>query len=174
MSSASTDVPIGVGAVGLDPETDSGPLAEMPEGEYFELVALCDEGTEEQDVDYGELPCYSDYNILLRDEEVELVLVGGPLDTRRDFAVRALNAGCHVLIQEPFCETALDAERVMKTAFHNGLVATMNLEWRDDADLCALRAALAEENVGAIHTVQTFWSPPEGQAMPQALHFSRQ
>jgi predicted dehydrogenase len=138
-------------------------VEELLRREGFRLEALCQEGLDGEEIDPGGLPCHPDYNVLLRDRRVELVLVGGPLELRRDFAVRALNAGRHVVVQEPFCETALGAERVMKTAFHGGLVATMNMTWRDEPDLRALRMALTEENVGPVHGVQAFWQPVRQQ-----------
>ncbi len=161
--------PIGVGAVGLVPGREPGLLAEMPRGELFHLAAYSDEGTEGRAADESPAAHYHDYNMLLRDPTVELVLVGGPVEMRRDFAVRALNAGRHVALQAPFCETALDAERVMKTAFREGLVATMEMSWRDDPDLTALRAALKAENVGAVHSLHALWCPPDTEQKPTGL-----
>ncbi len=163
MSAESADAPVGVGVVGLRPDLEEDPLADLAGAPGFRACAFCNEGIEDDDAEYGDVPCHSDFNLLLREPEVELVLVGGPLDRKRDFAVRALNAGCHVVLQQPFCETALDAERVMKTAFREGLVATMDMKWRDEADLRALRIALAEENVAPVHGVQAAWWPPEDQ-----------
>jgi predicted dehydrogenase len=167
MSTYPTHDPIGVGAVGTHPSTDTGPLAEMPGGGMFQLVAYSDEGSDQPEAEHESVPYYPDYNVLLEDSAVELVVVEGPLERRRDFAVRALNAGRNVLLQEPFCETALDAERVMKTAFHTGLVATMSMPWRDDVDLRALQRALREENVGRVHGLHMFWAPPADVDFPR-------
>lgn len=152
---------IGVGVVGVKPGEQDGILAVLPQGDRFQFVAFSDEGLE--DPGSGERPVrfYWDYNMLVQDPAVELVLVDGPLEKRRDFAVRALNADCHVVIRGPFCETAMDAERVMKTAIRAGLVATMDLAWRDQPDLLALRRALAAENVGAVHGLFGFWPGEE-------------
>jgi len=170
MSTFPTDDPIGVGAVGTYPSTDTGLLAAMPKGRLFRLVAYSDEGSEGLETEHESVPCYPDYNVLLENSAVELVVVEGPVEKRRDFAVRALNAGRNVLLQEPFCETALDAERVMKTAFHTDLAATMNMTWRDDPDLRALQLALREENVGQVHGLYLFWAPAEdAEAPPEGL-----
>ncbi len=175
--------PIGVGAVGVRLDDEPGIAAELPEGELFRLVAFSDEGlppvprrreadeptdvesTEEADADPAEpseaeveeeVAYYPDYNVLLQDPAVEMVLVDGPAALRRDFAVRALNAGRHVVLAPPFAETAPDGERIAKTAARRGLVATMNAKWRDDADLRALLAALQGENVAAIQGALLF------------------
>jgi len=163
---ASEDTPkaaeIGVGAVGVRPGAQGGILTDLPQDGRFRLVAFSDEGLDPSLSRERPDGYYADYNLLLQDPEVEVVLVDGPVETRRDFAVRALNAGRHVVLREPFCETALDAERVMKTALRAGLVATQNLTWRQEPDLRALREAMQVENVGPAHGLFCFWSPAEG------------
>jgi len=134
-----TDKPIGVGIVGIGPDAVSRIQDELPDG--FELVAFSDEGLEGAGTHDRPITYHGDFNMMLRDEHVELVLVDGPVGLRRDMAVRALNGGCHVLMRPPFCESAADAERVAKTALRNGLVATMNVAWGDDADLRAPSAS---------------------------------
>ncbi len=152
---------IGVGAVGVWPGAQEGILADLPQDGRFRFVAFSDEGVAPSPSRDRPDGYYGDYNMLLQDPDVEVVLVDGPLETRRDFAVRALNAGCHVVLREPFCETAPDAERVMKTALRAGLIATQNLTWRQDADLRALLEAVRVENVGRAHGVFCFWSAAE-------------
>jgi predicted dehydrogenase len=178
-------VPIGVGAVGVRPDEEAGILAELPQGDLFRFVAFSDEGLppvprreepgEPEPEELGEsepdetAAYYSDYNVLLQDSDVELVLVDGPVALRRDFSVRALNAGRHVVVAPPFCETALDAERVAKTAARKGLVATMDVKWRDDADLGALRAALDGENVSSVQGAFLFCAASGAEAAGAGL-----
>ena len=160
-SNSHYDRPIGVGAVGVLPGIQDGLLAELPQDAGFRFVAFSDEGLPEGLVTARPVTYCPDYNVLLQDPEVELVLVDGPLDLRRDMAVRALNAGRHVVIPLPFSETALGAERIMKTALAGrGLVATADCRWRDDPDLLALRAALAAEDVGPVQGLFFFGVVP--------------
>ncbi len=141
--------PIGVGLVGTVPREEEGLLARLPEGRKFRLVSFSNEGAAEPGPPaYQPARYHSDYNTLLRDSAVELVLVDAPLELRRDLATRALNAGRHVVLPLPFAETALGAERVMKTAHKQGLVATADCPWRDNPDLHALRFALQAAPVG--------------------------
>ncbi len=174
----STDVqqsqPIGVGAVGVVPEAQEGLLAELPPDAGFELVAFSDEGLPEQGPEERPFQYYPDYNMLLQDPHVELVLVDGPLELRRDMAVRALNAGRHVVLPLPFAETAPGGERIMKTALSGqGLVATADCWWRDDADLLALRAALDAADAGPVHGLFFFTAleprPPADDVLTDLL-----
>lgn len=166
--------PIGVGAVGVSPGSRDGLLAELPQNAGFELVAFSDEGLPEQGLGARPVQYYPDYNMLLQDPHVEVVLVDGPLELRRDMAVRALNAGRHVVLPLPFAETALGAERIMKTALSGqDLVATADCWWRDDEDLLALRAALTAADAGPVQGLFFFTSveppPLEEHALPELL-----
>ncbi len=157
--------PVGLGVVGVGPDAVDGVRDELPR-DGIELAAFCDEGlpnagAHERPVDY-----YPDYNVMLRQEAVDLVLVDGPVELRRDFAVRALNAGKHALLRPPFCETAVDAERVMKTALRSGLVATMDVDWGDDPDLLALQEAVSGENAAGVYGAFCFWPAPEPVETP--------
>ncbi len=161
--------PIGVGTVGIDLGDEASLLARMPEGGQFALVAFSNEGLGGPRPDERPVTYHADYNVLLRDAAVELVLVGGPLELRRDLAVRALTAGRHVALPLPFCETALDAERVLKTAVRQGLIATAQMPGRADPDFRALRAALEEENAGPVEGLLRFHpSEEDGDEAPQA------
>ncbi len=166
MSASHAEDPVGVGIVGANPWSGTGLAAEMPGGDRFQVVGWTDEGLKTPHGQPEGIPCYPDYNMLLEDSAVELVVVEGPLERRRDLAVRALNAGRNVLLQEPFCETALDGERVMKTAFHTGLIATMQMPWRDEPDLRALQHALRQENLDQVHGLHMFWAPPADEPAP--------
>ena len=89
------------------------------------------------------------------------MLVDGPLELRRDMAVRALERRPPRRLPLPFSETALGAERIMKTALAGGgLIATADCRWRDDPDLLALRAALAAEDVGPVQGLFFFGAAP--------------
>ena len=59
---------------------------------------------------------YGSYEELLKDDEVEAVFVAlDPVD-HAEWAVRALKAGKHVLVEKPFALTAADTEWVFDTA----------------------------------------------------------
>jgi len=154
---------IGVGAVGIRDVESEGLPRQMAQQDGFELRAFCDEGCEQDGPAQRPVRYYSDYNMLLKDPEVEVVLVDGPVELRRDFAVRALNAGRHVVTNMPFAEDSFGGERIMKTALKKGLIATCDLKGRDDADFVAIRNAFSEANVSGLYAIEGFWSCTEQQ-----------
>jgi predicted dehydrogenase len=56
----------------------------------------------------------------LRDEKPDIASVNTYSDSHADYAVKALEAGCHVFVEKPLATTVADAERVVAAAKANG------------------------------------------------------
>jgi len=72
------------------------------------LAAVCDGRAERLDQVVG-LPCacYTDYDAMLQDPQVDVVSICTPNNTHADLGVRAAHAGKHVLVEKPI-ETTLE------------------------------------------------------------------
>jgi predicted dehydrogenase len=53
---------------------------------------------------------YADYKRMLRDGDVDAVIVATPTSTHREIVETCLNAGVHVLVEKPLAATVVDAE----------------------------------------------------------------
>lgn len=58
---------------------------------------------------------------LLRDEEIEAIVVATPIATHADIAVRALNAGKHTFVEKPLATTTGECKMLVETAERQGL-----------------------------------------------------
>ena len=56
----------------------------------------------------------------LRDEKPDVASINTYSDSHADYAVTALEAGCHVFVEKPLATTVADAERVVAAARANG------------------------------------------------------
>jgi len=56
----------------------------------------------------------------IRDEKPDVASIATYSDSHADYAVRALEAGCHVFVEKPLATTVADAERVVAAAEANG------------------------------------------------------
>ena len=56
----------------------------------------------------------------LRDEKPDVASVNTYSDSHAEYAVKALEAGCHVFVEKPLATTVADAERVVAAAKANG------------------------------------------------------
>ena len=63
----------------------------------------------------------SDYRELLKDPELEAVVIATPVATHFPFAKEALEAGKHVLVEKPFTASAIEAETLVEIARRRNL-----------------------------------------------------
>jgi predicted dehydrogenase len=56
----------------------------------------------------------------LRDEKPDVAAIATYSDSHADYAIKAMEAGCHVFVEKPLATTVADAERVVAAAKGNG------------------------------------------------------
>jgi predicted dehydrogenase len=64
----------------------------------------------------GSYPLFSDFYQGLAETRPDAVSISTYPDTHADYAIAALDAGCHVFIEKPLAETVEDAERIVAKA----------------------------------------------------------
>ncbi len=99
---------------------------------------------------YPEIIFTADLNQVLNDEEVDLVVVCSPDAFHVPYAKQILNAGKHALVEKPFAPTAEEAREVFSLAKEKGLICMPNQNRRFDADVLAVREALASGKLGTL------------------------
>lgn len=91
-------------------------LAAAPE---FGLVALCDTDPARLarvGATYPAATRFTDVEDLLRHEPPELLVIATPVATHHSLAMRALRAGCHVLVEKPIARNAAEADDLVRLA----------------------------------------------------------
>ncbi|KAI0921381.1 hypothetical protein AcV7_008336 [Taiwanofungus camphoratus] len=86
---------------------------------------------------------YRDYEEVLGDSELGLVIISTPSGTHYDLARRALEAGKHALVDKPVTATATEAHELGALAKSKNLVLYPFQNRRWDADFLTLRKLLA-------------------------------
>jgi predicted dehydrogenase len=64
----------------------------------------------------GSYPLFSDFYQALAETRPDAVSISTYPDTHADYAIAALDAGCHVFIEKPLAETVEDAQRIVAKA----------------------------------------------------------
>ncbi|MER0239742.1 Gfo/Idh/MocA family oxidoreductase [Fulvimarina sp. MAC8] len=86
------------------------------------LVSGTPEKNERLGIDYGlETYTYDEYDKLLNSGLIDAVYIGLPNDQHRQFAVRALEAGIHVLLEKPVATSLEDAKAIEAAAKASGV-----------------------------------------------------
>jgi len=123
------------------------------------LSLVCDRAPDRLDVARQVAPgvrTTTDAEALLADDGTDLVVISTPPNTHAAWALRALEAGKHVVIEKPFALTAADADEVLHQAAQRGLLAVVYQNRRTDPDHRALRRLVSAGTIGEIFHLETF------------------
>lgn len=98
---------------------------------------------------------YGDINSLLRDPDIEAVLVSTPTAMHFEHAVRALVAGKHVMVEKPMTLDLEQSRALVEDAERRGLVLSVFHNRRWDPDYLTVRAAIASGAFGKVLNVES-------------------
>lgn len=88
--------------------------------ENAELIALCDIRPERMEKYEGKR-CYTDFDEMLANEDIDILDICLPTYLHADFAVKAMEKGIHVITEKPISLKEEDVERVYSTAAKNNV-----------------------------------------------------
>jgi UDP-N-acetylglucosamine 3-dehydrogenase len=117
-----------------------------------ELVAICDvnpERAKAMAAQYG-VKAYSDSTEMLKDKTIEAVNVCTWSTILAQEALKALNAGKHVLVEKPMATTPNQAEELVQTAKANGLHLTVGFLMRFIPGLQMIRESVENKKIGEL------------------------
>lgn len=116
----------------------------------FDLYAVLERTKNNAQKDYPNIISYKTIESLLADANIELVIINTPNNTHFGFAQQALNAGKHVLIEKPFCETCTQAQQLFELANSKDLRVMAYQNRRFDSDFLTLKAIINSGKLGNI------------------------
>lgn len=149
--------PVRVGLLGTS-EAGAMHHAAIDATEGLELTAICDGGGARQpmrgvDRAVARLATPSE---LISSDSLDLVFISTPTHTHVEWASRALEAGKHVVVEQPFCLSAADADTLAALADSRDLLLAVHSDQRDDPGYRALRDAVRAGSVGDVFWFETF------------------
>jgi predicted dehydrogenase len=122
-----------------------------------ELVAVCRRS--ESGIDYAEkqgIKFYSDYRNLLKDEDIEAVIITTPSSLHGRQALDALKLGRHILVDKPFASTVDEGKKILAVAKKEKLTVGINFPLRVNPVTEALRGSL--KNIGKLNKIHVIVS----------------
>ena len=96
---------------------------------------------------------YVNYDALLADPRVEAVALGGCYADRGGMAIRALQAGKHVIADKPLCTSLEELETIEKLAKEKGLQVSCMFTMRYEKRIRALKSLFESGKLGEINNV---------------------
>lgn len=114
-------------------------------------------GDEERESWYPDITFTTDIEEVMKDKEVNLIVVNTPDAFHVFYTKMALENGKNVLCEKPFALTANEAKEVFALAKEKGLVAMANQNRRFDADMRTIRKVIESGVLGDIVEVESHY-----------------
>lgn len=133
---------------GMSGKLFHGPFFDVHPG--FNLYACWERSKKLVHESYPAVLSFDDYDQMLADASIDLVVVNTPNTTHFEFAQKALNAGKHVLVEKPFTVTSAEAQTLIDLASVKGVKLSVYHNRRYDSDYRTIKKVLAEELLGPI------------------------
>ncbi|MDQ1747252.1 MAG: scyllo-inositol 2-dehydrogenase [Frankiaceae bacterium] len=144
---------LGYGAIGHE---HSAAIASV---EGLVLAGVCDKSAERVAAARAFAPgvtAYDDGDALLASPDVDLVVVSTPPNTHAEWALRALGAGKHVVVEKPFCLTTAEADEMTGAAARAGRSITVYQNRRWDADYLTVKRLVRSGAIGDVFHYESF------------------
>ncbi|MDO5021798.1 MAG: Gfo/Idh/MocA family oxidoreductase, partial [Eubacteriales bacterium] len=114
-----------IGVLGCGTISQAGHFISALKSKNTELYAICDVSeallNKMNDI-YAPKKCYNSFEEMLKDDNIEAVIIGIGDQFHTDCTLQALEAGKHVLVEKPIGVSIAETEKVVKKAKEKGLI----------------------------------------------------
>lgn len=130
------------------------------------LHGVCVRDPEKRALAAAERGCatYADFDAVLDDPAVDLVVLATPNATHAPLAIRALAAGKHVVTDKIMCLTVAECDAMIAAAEEHRRYLSVFQNRRWDGDFLTLRRLLAEGALGDLRWLEMAWQGPRPMA----------
>ena len=135
----------------------------------FELTAVVERSEKRALQFYPDIRSYDSVDALLTDPEIELVVVTTPTPTHFEFALKALQAGKHVLQEKAFAITSEEAGLLFREAEARGLQIFPYQNRRFDSDFTSVREVITSGQLGKLVEVHVRFDRYRPQIGPKVF-----
>lgn len=136
----------GIAAFGMSGRLFHGPFLRCHP--QFEFSAVVERSKKKVCLDYKNVKSYDSFDELLVDESIELIVVNTPNETHFEFALKAIKANKHVLIDKPFTTNASEAKQLFKEAKKKGVFLLPYQNRRYDSDFLSVKEVVESGKLG--------------------------
>ncbi|MCK0147367.1 Gfo/Idh/MocA family oxidoreductase [Arenibacter sp. F26102] len=131
----------------------SGTLFQAPflnEHPGFQLTAVVERSKKSAHKSYPNIKSYDTVDQLIADKDIDLVVVNTPNPTHFEFALKALKAKKHVLVEKPFCVTSSEAKELFAEAKKVDRIILPYQNRRYDSDFLSVKRVLESGKLGSL------------------------
>jgi len=156
----------GIIGFGLSGRVFHAPFLHTHDG--FEIKKVVERNKDESKSIYPYVQVIEDYNELLNDQEIELIVVCTPNTLHFNMVQDILRAGKHVVIEKPFTPTSKEADELIKLAasVDRKIFVYQNRRW--DGDFITIKKVLKSGVLGNIETYEAHFDRNKPEINPYA------
>lgn len=141
-------IKVGLAAYGMSGQVFHAPFIHIDP--HFELYKIVERSKELSRERYPDATIVRSFEELIKDPEVELVVVNTPDNTHYEYARMALEAGKHVIVEKPFTSTTEEGEELIALAASKGLMLSVYQNRRWDADFQTVQEIISNGLLGRL------------------------
>lgn len=117
---------------------------------HFRLYKVLERNRSESAEDHPEVLIAKQYDELLSDSSIDIIVVNTPNPYHYDMAAAALEAGKHVVVEKPFTNTTDEAKQLIVLAEKKDKLLTVFQNRRWDSDFRTIQKVLAADVLGEV------------------------
>jgi len=123
-----------------------------PLGDLYSIVAALDAREERRKEAEERFGCrtYSDYDEMLGDEKIELMVVAMPSHLHPPYTIKALEAGKHVVCEKPMAGSVAEADAMIEAGKKSGKTLIIFQNRRYSADYLKVKEVIESGKLGRI------------------------
>lgn len=143
-----TPIKTGLLSFGMSGKIFHAPFLTVHEG--FELTSVVERTEKKAHLIYPNIKSYDSIDELLSDPVIELVVVNTPTPTHFDYALKAIKAGKHILVEKAFTATSSEAKELYDEARKQNLCVLPYQNRRFDTDLLSVIEVIKSGKLGRL------------------------
>ena len=133
----------------------------VPNAKVLGITDVFKDGLQALADEYGVEKVYDSYKDMLRDPEIDAVLVCSSTDTHADISIEAAKAGKHVFCEKPVDLTPEKFQAVIDTVKEAGVKLQVGCNRRFDHNFAHIRELINEGKIGKLELVKITSRDPE-------------
>ncbi|MCT3654076.1 Gfo/Idh/MocA family oxidoreductase [Elizabethkingia anophelis] len=145
-------VKVGLCAFGMSGKVFHAPFLKEHPG-YF-MSAVVERSKNDSKEKYPYAIIYRSVEEMLKNADIDMVIVNTPVQTHFEYAKMALEAGKNVVVEKPFTVNTSEAEELVKLAEEKGLFLSVYQNRRFDRDFLQVKNIISEGKLGNIKEVE--------------------
>lgn len=141
-------VTVGLASYGMSGKVFHAPLLAANPG--FSIKKVLERSSENSKLRYPQVEVVKDFDVLLQDDSIELLIINTPNALHFEMGQKALQAGKHVVMEKPFTVTAQEANELISLATKNNRVLTVFQNRRWDGDFRTVQQVVNQQLLGKL------------------------